>query len=148
MGGVDEGDVGIFPEGLLHQAQVGTLEDAALEVDMRQMVVLAHLDGTRRVGAVVDDEGLLSLGEEGVEADVDINGTRAREENGGIVLGVGMDNLQQVGTESVHETGELFLARADVRHHLCHLHGVGRRGGTGIEQYVAFDVHRIIGYWL
>ena len=133
MGGVDEGDVGVLAEGLLHQGEVGALEDAALEVDMRESVVLAHLDGARGVGTVVDDEGLLALGEEGVEADVDVDGAGAGEEDGGVVLGVGMDNLQQVGAEAVHEAGELFLAGTDVGHHLGHLHSVGGGGGAGIQ---------------
>ena len=141
VGGVDEGDVGVLLEGLLHEGEVGALEDTTLEVDMRQVVVLAHLDGARGIGAVVDDEGLLTLGEEGVEADVDVDGAGAGEEDGGVVLGVGMDDLQQVGTEAVHEACELFLARADVGHHLGHLHGVGGGGGTGIEEDVTFDVH-------
>ena len=132
MGGVDEGDVGVLLEGTLHEGEVGALEDAGLEVDMWQVVVLAHLDGARGIGAVVDDEGLLTLGEEGVEADVDIDGPGAGEEDGGVVLGVGMDDLQQVGTEAVHEAGEFFFTRADVGHHLCKLDAVGGGGRTRI----------------
>ena len=54
---------------------------------------------------------------------------------------VAVNDLYEVLTESLHKSAERLLARADVGHYLRHFYSVGSCRGTGIEQYVSFDIH-------
>ena len=52
-----------------------------------------------------------------------------------------MGHLQQVAAQAFHHAGKLLLTRTDVGHHLCHLHRVGRRGGSRVQQDIPLDIH-------
>ena len=59
---VNHSHVGIVLQCLLHSFQVRLLVDTRFEVDVWNMIHLAHLYGTRVVGAIVHYEYLLAFG--------------------------------------------------------------------------------------
>ena len=53
-----------------------------------------------------------------------------------------MDNLAEIRAEIPHQLPELPLTRADIGDELCTFDRVGGRCGAGVEENVAFDIHR------
>ena len=53
-----------------------------------------------------------------------------------------MDDFEEIRAEIPHQLPELPLARADIGDELCALDRVGGRCGAGVEENVAFDIHK------
>ena len=124
VGSVDESNVGVIFEGFLDFSEVGTLINREFEVDVGKSVELADLNGSCAVCAVVHNEYLLALGEERVDAHVDVDRARTAEEYGCVFFEVAVNYLYEVFAESLHETAEVFFTGADVRNYLCVLYGI------------------------
>ena len=136
---VDYGDIRIFLESLLNDSEIGAFKHARLHVNIRQVIHLTNFDGAGVVGAVVHHENLLTLGNQRVDAHIDVDGTGTAEKDGRIGVRRGMHYLEQVFAEALHEAGKGLFAGADVRDHLGVLDGIGGGGGAGVQQNISLD---------
>ena len=101
---------------------------------MRQPIGAAYIDGTRRIRTVVYDEHLLLRRQKRVQAHVHVERTGATEEYARKLLRIGMNDLQKPLRDLAHDIAELFLARTNIGHDLCHLHRIRRRRRTWIQE--------------
>ena len=141
VGGIHQGDVRVFPKGPLHRPQVRRAVIGQLQLHVGQTVVPADVRCPGAVGPVVDDEGPLALGQQGVEAHVHAQRARPAEQHRGVPLRVPVYYPHQILPQPRHQAGELLFAGADIGRHLGQLHG-GRGGGRPrIQQDIPSDFH-------
>ena len=136
---VNNSHVWVFLECLLDDGEIGAFKYARFHVDIRQVVHLADFDGAGVVGTVVHHENLLALGNQRVDANVDVDGAGTAEKDGCVSVRRGMYHLEQIFAEALHEAGKSLFAGADVRDHLGVLDGIGGGGGAGVQQNISLD---------
>ena len=142
---IDNGHIGIFLKGLFDSREVRAFKHARLHVDIRQVIHLADFDGAGVVSSVVHHENLLAFGNQRIDAHVDVDGARAAEKNGSVLIDRSMHHLEQVFTETLHEAGKGLFTGADIRNHLGVLDGIGGGGRAGVQQNVSLDrFHKFI----
>ena len=106
---------------------------------MGQAVGPADLHGACRIRTVVHDQNRPVRRQEGIEADVNVHRAAAAEKDGGIDRRVSVDDLHQILSQVLHQSGELCLAWADIGHDLGVFHSVRRGGRAGVKQDISFD---------
>ena len=131
--------IGILLQCLLYSIQVWLLIDTALQIDMGNMIHLADFHSARVVSAVVHHQHLLTLWNQRVDTNINIDSTRTTEENRSIFGFWRMGYLTQVRTKTLHQTCKLFLARTDIRYYLRIFYGISCRSWTWVQQHISFN---------
>ena len=129
--------VGIIPQSLLDDVQVGEGVDGLPQLDIRHAVCIEHITCTLAVRPVVYDQGALVVVEQGVQHHVHADGSGPAKQDGGVLIRVTMDNTHQVAAQGGHDRSEFFFTRADVRYDLGVLDGIGGGGRSRIEENIS-----------
>lgn len=96
--GIDQSDVRIVGKRLFDYRQVGKFVNGKLQIDMGKTVIFADFHRTGAVGTVIDNQNFLIRRKKRVQADIDIDRTRAAKQDGRMFGEVSMRNADQVVT--------------------------------------------------
>ena len=108
---------------------------------MWNMVHLANLNGTTVICAIVHHQNLLAFRNQGIDADINIDGARAAEQNGCKLRFGCMSHFAQITTQAFHQACKLFLAGANVRYYLSIFDSICCSCRTWVQQHIALNLY-------